>query len=82
MEMYLDTITMKDAYAISNGVGTIHIPSKKHGEFEAHCSQRDFDQISQHSWRVAFKGHHKHPYAQTNTLRNSKRSTISSPWII
>jgi hypothetical protein len=46
MEMSLDTITMKDAYAISNGVGTIHIPSKKHGEFEAHCSQRDFDKIS------------------------------------
>jgi hypothetical protein len=76
MEVSIDTITMKNASFISNGVGTIHIPSKKHWEFEAHCSQRDFDKISQHSWRVAFKGHNKRPYAQTDYYRHRTWSAM------
>jgi hypothetical protein len=75
MQTYLDTLAMKNDYTISNGAVTIFIHSKKYGKFEANCSQQDFDLVSRYTWRVVFKGHNKHPYTQTDTLRNSKRST-------
>ena len=69
----LDSIRMKNAYTISHGVVSIFVKSKTHGDKVVYCSQRDFDLISQRTWRISQKG--RKLYASTDIQRHEKRSS-------